>query len=359
MPSPLEVAIPSSNSTVGVSIIDTTSWALNFSCGELFLPRFPGLDTFDLCSYAFLVSTPDDRHVLFDLGIRKDWENLIPSTVAGLKDSGAEVSVEKELVDILRDGGIDPNKIEAAPHPLGPHGESCQLPINNRAHRGPGIKDRFLPGWPAVPDAHFHEADLAGRKITALEADSFVVDIGGLRGFDYFGNGSFYLFDAPEHSLGHMNALARTSSNPDTFIFMAADSVHLGGEFRPTEAVPLPDSIDVPSIVPLPCPSEELLKIHPRASRTLPYLGLDPCFPEHLRDAEKTIECVQRFDADDRVLVVFAHDVSIYKTLEYYPATANKWKDKGWKSTGQWAFLPHLQKIAKEHKKGTPQLAEL
>jgi hypothetical protein len=114
MTSPLEVAIPHSNSTVSVSIIDTTSWAFKIPCSDLFLPRFAGLDTFDLCSYAFLVSTHDDRHVLFDLGIRKDWENLIPSTVARLKGSGTEVKVEKELVDILRDGGTDPNKIEAA-----------------------------------------------------------------------------------------------------------------------------------------------------------------------------------------------------------------------------------------------------
>lgn len=113
MPSPLEVAIPPSNSTVGVSIIDTTAWAYKVECGDLFRPRFAGLETFDLCSYAFLI-THEDRHVLFDLGIRKDWENLIPKTVARLKHSGTEVKVEKDLLDILRDGGTDPNKIEAA-----------------------------------------------------------------------------------------------------------------------------------------------------------------------------------------------------------------------------------------------------
>ena len=55
-----------------------------------------------------------------------------------------------------------------------------------------------MSGWPAVPDAHFRERNVAGRKITALESDSFKVDdIGGLRGFDYFGDDSFYLLDAP------------------------------------------------------------------------------------------------------------------------------------------------------------------
>lgn len=152
-----------------------------------------------------------------------------------------------------------------------------------------------------------------------------------------------------QHALGHLNALARTSADPATFIFLAADSVHLGGEFRPTEALPLPDVVNVPGIVPRPCPGELLLKIHPRGSSTLPYLGLDPCFPEHLVDAERTIESVERFDADDRVLVVFAHDVTLYKTLDFYPKTANAWKSKDWKEVGRWAFLADLQKIAREH----------
>jgi hypothetical protein len=113
MAPPLEVAIPPSNRTVSVSIIDTTSWAYKIPCHNLFRPPFAGLDTFDICSYAFLI-THDDRHVLFDLGIRKDWENLVPSTVALLKDWGTMLTVEKDVVDILRDGGTDLDKIDAA-----------------------------------------------------------------------------------------------------------------------------------------------------------------------------------------------------------------------------------------------------
>ena len=112
MASLLKVTIPPSNSTVGVSIIDTTSWAYKLPCDDLFYPRFPGLETFDICSYAFLI-THGARHVLFDLGIKKEWDNLIPSTVARLKNSGADITIKKELIDILRDGGTDPNSIEA------------------------------------------------------------------------------------------------------------------------------------------------------------------------------------------------------------------------------------------------------
>lgn len=107
---PPEVAIPPSNSTVSVSIIDTTSWAYKVPCDDLFLPRFPGLDAFDLCSYTFLI-THNHRHALFDFGIWKDWENSIPSTVAWLKGPDTVSKVEKELVEILRHGATDPSKI--------------------------------------------------------------------------------------------------------------------------------------------------------------------------------------------------------------------------------------------------------
>lgn len=54
-----------------------------------------------------------------------------------------------------------------------------------------------MPGWPTVPDAHFRETDVAGRKIIQLESASFDLNIGGLDSYDYFGDGSFYLVNAP------------------------------------------------------------------------------------------------------------------------------------------------------------------
>jgi hypothetical protein len=142
-----------------------------------------------------------------------------------------------------------------------------------------------------------------------------------------------------------LNALARTTSNPDTFIFLAADSVHLGGEFRPTDRLPLPDPINVPGIQPRPCPVGELVRVHPSRSKTTPFLGLDPSFPSQLHEAEETIKLIQAFDADDRVFVVFSHDISIFDILEFYPANANDWKAKGWKEKGLWTFLTEIQKL--------------
>ena len=110
------IKIPPSSTTISVSIIDTTAWARNLPCADLFYPRFKGLKTFDICSYAFLVTHDDAkgrRHVLFDLGIRKDWRNLVPDTVKKLGKWKADVTVEKDVSEILSENGVDLNDIEA------------------------------------------------------------------------------------------------------------------------------------------------------------------------------------------------------------------------------------------------------
>jgi hypothetical protein len=109
------VQIPNSSSCVSVYIINT-SWAYHLPCGDLFKPPFKGLDTFDICSYAFLVIHEDGKgksHTLFDLGIRKDWENLVPEMVELLKTWKAIVKVDKDASEILVENGVDLNDIDA------------------------------------------------------------------------------------------------------------------------------------------------------------------------------------------------------------------------------------------------------
>src|SRR5687768_10801423 len=68
--------------------------------------------------------------------------------------------------------------------------------------------------------------------------------------YDYFGDGSFYLLNTPGHAIGHLGGLARTSSNPDTFIFMGADLCHHPGVMRPTRHLPYPaDASQLPSLI--------------------------------------------------------------------------------------------------------------
>ncbi|KAF2740762.1 hypothetical protein EJ04DRAFT_558738 [Polyplosphaeria fusca] len=338
--------IPPSSPTVSVFIIDSTAWAYNLSCADLFRPPFKGLQTFDICSYSFPIqhdTGTQRRSLVFDLGIRKDWKNPALSMVSRLGDWGATITVKHHVAELIQQNGIDLDKVEAIiwSHLHWDHtGDPSTFPPSARLIVWPGIKDRYMPGWPTVEDASLNERDVANREIVGLSSEMFDENVGGFEALDYFGDGSFYILDAP----GDTNALARTSTNPDTFIFLAADSVHLGGEFRPSETLPLPDPVGVPGIDPCLCPASALVKIHPLRSTTTPFLGLDPSFPEDLDEAERTIRLIQQFDADDRVFVVFAHDISIYDIVEFFPKDANDWKVKDWKTKGRWTFLPHLQK---------------
>jgi len=54
-----------------------------------------------------------------------------------------------------------------------------------------------MPGWPTVPDADFRETDVVGREVVGLEEADFDIEIERLRAYDYFGDGSFYLLNAP------------------------------------------------------------------------------------------------------------------------------------------------------------------
>lgn len=83
---------------------------------NFFSPLLDGLDTFDLCSYVFLVShhgTDGVRRVLFDLGIRKDWEELVPATVQTIKNLGCDMEMGKDTADILIENGEKLSDIEA------------------------------------------------------------------------------------------------------------------------------------------------------------------------------------------------------------------------------------------------------
>lgn len=149
-----------------------------------------------------------------------------------------------------------------------------------------------------------------------------------------------------QHAIGHVCGLARTT--PDSFILTGGDVAHHGGEFRPSPFLPLPEQLD-PSPFSSPpflpgtfCPGaliEE--KVHPQHSRTTPFykLARTGMSDFDLETAQQTVEQLGEFDGDDDVLVVIAHDTTLKDVVDFYPKTANSWKEKGWKGVGLWRFL--------------------
>jgi hypothetical protein len=74
------------------------------------------LGGFELCncpSYSFLIEHQSGRKLLFNLGVRKDWENQALSVVELIKDAKCGMRVDKDVYDILADNGHDPKADEA------------------------------------------------------------------------------------------------------------------------------------------------------------------------------------------------------------------------------------------------------
>jgi hypothetical protein len=159
-----------------------------------------------------------------------------------------------------------------------------------------------------------------------------------------------------------MSALARTTVSPPSFIFMGGDTCHHAGVFRPTEHLPLPDTISPSPLSPINttqrlsyCPGEMFLSLHPSHSPTEPFYkiavdekGKTLAYVD-IDSAKDTIAKMQGFDRCEEVLVIMAHDASLRDVLRYWPNPANTWQLEGWKSKGAWRFLADFVKGAETH----------
>jgi glyoxylase-like metal-dependent hydrolase (beta-lactamase superfamily II) len=362
---PPDLNIPHSQSTVQVSIIDTTSHMYKFPASSFVHPMVPGWDEMDCRSYAFLIKHPSSGGkygtLLFDLGVRKDWHNCPTTFVEGIKKGGHIIEVEKDAADILQDHG---EKLEEVGGIVWSHwhfdhtGNPQRFLSTTDVIVGPGFKAAFTPAFPSVPESHVDERLWEGRELREIDfvKEGAGLKIGRFDAMDFYGDGSFYLLSTPGHTVGHISALARTTSNPPTFIFMGGDIAHQAGEFRPTSYTPLPKEISPNPVkhgrlhnAPI-CPGEIFAAIHPKKSSTEPFF--DPTPAEggwHLNAKEATLSCTKlsEFDAYDYIFPVIAHDNSLIDVVDFYPATANDWQVKGWKKLSHWGFLsqfdPYVQ----------------
>ena len=136
---------------------------------------------------------------------------------------------------------------------------------------------------------------------------------------------------------------------------------HHSSQLRPNRYTPLPHRIYLEEPInsaPNPVPGELFAKLHP--SRRLPALpdyavnltspyntpfatinlydngGSLARFPEIARDV---ISKMQAFDADDRVLIVGAHDETLRGIDDLFPKKVDQLRIKEWKKRSRWQFL--------------------
>ena len=326
-------------------------------------PEILGHDTLQCPAYSFLIEHPSGRKLLYDLGTRKDWQSLPPMVLSLLKQHDLSIEVEKNVAEILQDHGVlvSGGAIEALiwSHWHYDHiGDPSTFPSSTALIVGPGFKSAFLPGYPAGKDSAILESDYKGRELRELEFDPSLPRIGGLEYFDYFGDGSFYVLNAPGHAVGHICGLARVTlagshnSDKDTFIFMGGDSCHHGGEFRPTTYLPLPRSISLGGLTRSAlgvCPGSWLQEIHHHKRPDEPFYRVRKGFSYNDEDCEQTIMNMTAFDAADNVLVVIAHDPSLLEnSFPMFPAIANHWRQADFAQRLRWAFIKDFQQAVQQ-----------
>jgi len=178
-------------------------------------------------SLSFLLNhSTNDQKFVFDLGIRKDWENYPPRVVEGVKKI-YPVHVEQDAVESLQKGGTSASDVTyvCLSHSHWDHTGDTHLFTKSTFLVGSDCQRFFNPGYPQDPNGYF-ASDLLPEGRTRFLDTSDWKPIGPFpRALDFYGDRSLYIIDAPGHLAGHINVLARTSSD-GAWIYLAGDSAH-------------------------------------------------------------------------------------------------------------------------------------
>jgi glyoxylase-like metal-dependent hydrolase (beta-lactamase superfamily II) len=342
--------LPGGSTFCTVAAVNTTC-DLTAPIDTLCEPKIDGHDMFSLPTIAFLIGHSSGRQLLFDLGCRKDFWNLPKPIADVINQKVPGIRVEKNLVDVLAEGGVNPAILEAAiisHHHYDHAGDPSTFPASMVLITGPGFTNDFLPGYPTAPASPWFQESLEGRRIRELDFEGRP-EVAGYPAIDYFEDGSLYLLNSPGHATGHISALVRTTAS--TFVFLGGDICHFGGSFRPTAQVPMPlmlspDELGRTSGRAIACTHFTACHPNQQAARTSPYYSVCTSSDSWYVDpplAQRSINTLKALDADDRILVLIAHDPGALGVISFFPTgTVNDWQRLGWKRKLRWHFLDDL-----------------
>lgn len=67
-------------------------------------------------------------------------------------------------------------------------------------------------------------------------------------------------------------------------------------------------------------------------------------------EARESVEHMCEFDAHDNIFTMIAHDNTMLDAIDFFPkASANDWKQKGWREKVMWQFLRDFHEAVAEH----------
>ena len=251
---------------------------------EMFISNAtPGKVT-TLPTLSFLLNhSTHDKKFVFDLGLRKDWENL-PPYIVGLLKTSFTFEVRQDVAESLQIGGTSPSDITyvCLSHIHWDHTGDTHLFPKSTFLVGSACKVFFNPGYPQDPNGRFASDLLPEGRTKYLDTSDWEPLGPFQRAFDFYGDGSLYIIDAPGHLAGHINILARTSSD-GAWIYLAGDSAHHKNLLT----------------------GESEIAMHPG--------HINQCAHENKEEAEAHILRIRALQALPRVRVLLAHDEEWYK----------------------------------------------
>ena len=105
--------LPKGESVCTTAIIDTTC-TITVPTLALVEPKIPGHDYLNLPDYTFHIKhEASGAELLFDAGTRVDWDKAVPAIVDLVGNHVAGLKVDKDIVDVLREGGVNPDNLKA------------------------------------------------------------------------------------------------------------------------------------------------------------------------------------------------------------------------------------------------------
>ncbi len=168
---------------------------------------------------------------------------------------------------------------------------------------GPGCLRVASPGWPQIPGSPFDGSLFKHPHLRELDAATEMWQPCGpfARAFDFFGDGSFLILDAPGHMVGHLAGLARTAD--EEWVLMGGDCCHhrdILADERPMSVTSGPSG--------------------------------QKSFHSFTEVAQSTIWNIRAMERKGTVLVALAHDNKLGDVMPFYPETLNGWKSSAWKA---------------------------
>jgi len=65
-------------------------------------------------------------------------------------------------------------------------------------------------------------------------------------------------------------------------------------------------------------------------------------------DSANTRWKAQEVDAQENVWLIYARDPSLSGVVDFFPSSANAWKEKNWRDKTMWSFLADFQCAIKD-----------